>query len=670
MKKILIILAIAQCILGYATDYYVSTTGSNTNPGTLALPFKTIQKAADVAVAGDVVYIRGGEYVASTYYTPLLLYTKAGGTASAHIKFVNYPGETPVLRPLGGTSATGSGTWAVIKIQGSESTPTVAPAYIDIEGLTLQGRVSEIDPVAEHNNLEMQPGSVNHICSTKTKAAEWVRYNGQGIVVTGPFAWASDIDGLAQYCIPHHITIKNCVVKEFPGAGISLQRFDFVTVENCEIANNCWYTIFGSTGLNLYQATKYSPNASQSEYNDFSIKMIGNKVYGNTLKVLNQNLPSPDINQVLNNPNYICPTPQRWDGNGIILDNFNHDQDGQVGRGPYNYGSYPGNSLVANNIVFGNGGAGIKLYTTNYVSVFNNTAYENAIGGYNNQYGISLENGVNFLANNISYNVSNNRHFNLAGANNYESNVSSNPGFVAYPAINYFTDNNTSNDNTIIPDVFNSLKLASNSICIDGGTTWGFCTAAGCSKIYADNDFMRRRRLWDESNLLVDIGAFEYIACIDYLNLGGLADPSYFINEKVNSGERVVARAQKAITFIPSASSQTGYTNGFVADYGSVFTAEIVTCPNANARKEIASNSTAIETQNEVEAQDQNLAFPNPIESGWLNFTKTATNYKLLNSSGIEISKGVNTDKLNVDGLGKGLYLLDLDGKVQKIIIQ
>ena len=37
--------------------WFVSTTGADTNPGTLAAPFKTIQHAADVAHPGDVVQI-------------------------------------------------------------------------------------------------------------------------------------------------------------------------------------------------------------------------------------------------------------------------------------------------------------------------------------------------------------------------------------------------------------------------------------------------------------------------------------------------------------------------------------------------------------------------------------------------------------------------------------
>ena len=44
------------------STYYVATNGKDTNPGTLDLPFKTIQHAVSVLDAGDSVYIRGGTY--------------------------------------------------------------------------------------------------------------------------------------------------------------------------------------------------------------------------------------------------------------------------------------------------------------------------------------------------------------------------------------------------------------------------------------------------------------------------------------------------------------------------------------------------------------------------------------------------------------------------------
>ena len=41
---------------------YVAKTGSDTNPGTITLPWRTMQHAANVVGAGAVVYVRAGVY--------------------------------------------------------------------------------------------------------------------------------------------------------------------------------------------------------------------------------------------------------------------------------------------------------------------------------------------------------------------------------------------------------------------------------------------------------------------------------------------------------------------------------------------------------------------------------------------------------------------------------
>lgn len=73
-----------------ATSYYVATTGSDTNSGTLASPFRTIQKAASVAVAGDTVHIRAGTYRETV--TP----TNSGSSGNL-ITYQPYNGESVTI---------------------------------------------------------------------------------------------------------------------------------------------------------------------------------------------------------------------------------------------------------------------------------------------------------------------------------------------------------------------------------------------------------------------------------------------------------------------------------------------------------------------------------------------------------------------------------------------
>jgi hypothetical protein len=81
-----------------ATDYYVATTGSDSNAGTMASPFATMQKGVNTAVAGDTVWIRGGTYNITTPATSGagINFTKSG-TATNPINYFAYQGEIPVF---------------------------------------------------------------------------------------------------------------------------------------------------------------------------------------------------------------------------------------------------------------------------------------------------------------------------------------------------------------------------------------------------------------------------------------------------------------------------------------------------------------------------------------------------------------------------------------------
>src|SRR5437764_1008648 len=91
-----------------STSWFVATTGSDQNPGTLAAPLHTIQKAASQAHAGDTVYIRGGVYRETV--TPA-----NSGAASAPITFTNYNNEIVTVSgadPITGWTSIGNGKFS------------------------------------------------------------------------------------------------------------------------------------------------------------------------------------------------------------------------------------------------------------------------------------------------------------------------------------------------------------------------------------------------------------------------------------------------------------------------------------------------------------------------------------------------------------------------------
>ncbi|OGZ29129.1 MAG: hypothetical protein A2562_00750, partial [Candidatus Nealsonbacteria bacterium RIFOXYD1_FULL_39_11] len=79
-----------SCPVSGENDYYVSPSGDDSNPGTLAQPFKTIQKCADIAMPGRTCYLRQGTYRETV--TPA-----HSGNSTAPITFKSYPGERATI---------------------------------------------------------------------------------------------------------------------------------------------------------------------------------------------------------------------------------------------------------------------------------------------------------------------------------------------------------------------------------------------------------------------------------------------------------------------------------------------------------------------------------------------------------------------------------------------
>ena len=114
-----------------SSRYYVATTGSDHNPGTLKLPFRTVQKAASTMQPGDTCLVRGGVY--REWINP----TRGGTSEGRRITFKAYPGEHPVL--TGSERITtwkdqGQGVWMVELPESffGEYNPYTLPIYGDL----------------------------------------------------------------------------------------------------------------------------------------------------------------------------------------------------------------------------------------------------------------------------------------------------------------------------------------------------------------------------------------------------------------------------------------------------------------------------------------------------------------------------------------------------------
>ena len=98
MKHAIVPVSLALVLLASvcfgANTYHVSPTGSDSNPGTLASPWKTLAKAVSSVSSGDTVYLRAG-----TWKERLDIRSK---NFTSYVTFAGYPGDPmPVLDGTG-----------------------------------------------------------------------------------------------------------------------------------------------------------------------------------------------------------------------------------------------------------------------------------------------------------------------------------------------------------------------------------------------------------------------------------------------------------------------------------------------------------------------------------------------------------------------------------------
>ena len=221
--------------------YFVSTDGSDSNPGTFALPFLTWQKGFTTVAAGDTLVIRGGVYTGmlgsygSNFYG---VRVTSDGTSSDTIKVWAYPGETPVLDCS--SLAASAGVHYGILMDGCD--------YWNIKGLTVKNLVEyaanktaysgtgweisdgthiKLDQcvVTRSMNGFSLSGSVTAIRYTNCDAHHNYDYYDSGglangfngnideantVYYDGCRAWSNSDDGFDMYGGAGYITFNNC----------------------------------------------------------------------------------------------------------------------------------------------------------------------------------------------------------------------------------------------------------------------------------------------------------------------------------------------------------------------------------------------------------------------------------------------------------------------------
>lgn len=125
---------------GLPTTYYVSTTGNDRNAGTEEAPWRTIVQAVDNMRAGDTTIVKGGVYLEERE-----IHFKKSGTASAPIRLLSAPGESPVIDFA---SATGQLRRIFIQNRPGKNDPI---GHITIEGFEIRNGRTAIHMFNAHD---------------------------------------------------------------------------------------------------------------------------------------------------------------------------------------------------------------------------------------------------------------------------------------------------------------------------------------------------------------------------------------------------------------------------------------------------------------------------------------------------------------------------------------
>ena len=150
-----------------------------------------------------------------------------------------------------------------------------------------------------------------------------------------------------------YVTVRNCYVHDCGCGGINGGGGDYYLFERNVARRNARFSPFNCSGINVFQPVQLD------EEPGFHIVIRDNVSFGNECR-----LPFTPLG-------FTTPT----DGNGIILDDFLQTQSFDAGGNPND--PYLAATLIENNLVFDNGGSGIKAFEVDNIVVRNNTSYHN-----------------------------------------------------------------------------------------------------------------------------------------------------------------------------------------------------------------------------------------------------------------------------------------------------
>ncbi len=146
----------------------------------------------------------------------------------------------------------------------------------------------------------------------------------------------------------HHITVRNCRVRDCRGGGIGFDQSDWILCEWNIVHGNAFYDPNQHSGISVYQ-----PQYRGSDSRRYGVIIRNNTAFNNR--------------NLVDNADFGRPT----DGNGIVVDDFLNEQSSGNGV------PYDRQSVIENNLCFDNGGQGVHCYLSQNIRIRNNTCQNN-----------------------------------------------------------------------------------------------------------------------------------------------------------------------------------------------------------------------------------------------------------------------------------------------------
>jgi hypothetical protein len=188
----------------------------------------------------------------------------------------------------------------------------------------------------------------------------------------------------------HHVWILNSIISGYGQSGIQMNDGEyFYALHNIVYANSRVGCSAQGSGISFAALKAFSGYTRTPDDSDNPmVGAIGG--FNNAI----------EFNILYNNAITGCGNagnPYDTDGNNIILDTFNNAGGTGV--------TYPGYTLVAFNVTYAGGGAGIHVFRSENVTVANNSCYNNMLDPYNsgsyrpciglnNSYNVAMFNNI------------------------------------------------------------------------------------------------------------------------------------------------------------------------------------------------------------------------------------------------------------------------------------